>query len=74
VIPDSGGIVNSTSNVGANADQTKFNSTNELAAALRRAEMAHGEHEKRLGGRDENWPDWYAAYMFAEQLGKRLPS
>jgi predicted enzyme related to lactoylglutathione lyase len=45
-----------------------------LAAALRRAAEAHGEHEKRTGGRDENWPDWYAAYMVAEQAGTELPT
>jgi hypothetical protein len=56
------------------ADQTTFTSASELAAALRRAEAAHGEHEKRIGARDENWPDWYSAYMFAEQLGKPLPT
>src|ERR1700733_11877117 len=43
---------------------TSFASTNDLAAALRRAEAAHGEHEKRGGGqRDENWPDWYGEHM-----------
>ena len=53
---------------------TSFGSTNDLARALRRAEAAHGEHEKRTGGqRDENWPDWYAAYMAAEQTGAELP-
>jgi len=46
----------------------------DLAAALRRASVAHGEHEKRTGGRDENWPDWYAAYMVAEQSGTELPT
>jgi catechol 2,3-dioxygenase-like lactoylglutathione lyase family enzyme len=49
--------------------------TTDLASALRRAEAAHGEHEKRTGGgRDENWPDWYAAYMVAEQSGTELPT
>jgi catechol 2,3-dioxygenase-like lactoylglutathione lyase family enzyme len=53
---------------------TTFTSASELAAALRRASEAHGEHEKRNGGqRDENWPDWYAEYMVAEQTGKELP-
>jgi catechol 2,3-dioxygenase-like lactoylglutathione lyase family enzyme len=53
---------------------TGFASPNDLASALRRAEAAHGEHEKRTGGqRDENWPEWYAAYMVAEQAGKELP-
>ena len=46
----------------------------DLAAALRRAAAAHGEHEERTGSRDENWPDWYAAYMVAEQGGKELPT
>ena len=46
----------------------------DLAAALRRAASAHGEHEKRSGGRhDENWPDWYAEYLVAEQSGERVP-
>jgi catechol 2,3-dioxygenase-like lactoylglutathione lyase family enzyme len=54
---------------------TAFGSTSDLASALRRAEAAHGEHEKRTGGqRDENWPDWYAAYMAAEQAGTELPT
>jgi catechol 2,3-dioxygenase-like lactoylglutathione lyase family enzyme len=52
-----------------------FTSATELTAALRRASAAHGEHEARTGGqRDENWPDWYAAYMVAEHAGKPLPS
>ena len=56
------------------AGDTIFTSSTELAAALRRASEAHGEHEKRTGGqRDENWPDWYAEYMVAEQAGKPLP-
>lgn len=53
---------------------TTFASESDLAGALRRAEAAHGEHEKRSGGkRDENWPDWYAKYMAAEQAGTGLP-
>ena len=52
---------------------TTFASASDLASAFRRAETAHGEHEKRLGHRDEDWPDWYAAYMIAEQSGKELP-
>ncbi|MER9256687.1 VOC family protein [Mesorhizobium sp. M0598] len=55
-------------------DVTTFSSSSELRAALWRAALAHGEHEKRTGGqRDENWPDWYAAHMVAEQAGKELP-
>ena len=56
------------------AAETAFESSAELASALRRAEAAHGEHEKRTGQRDENWPDWYAAYMVAEQAGTDLPT
>jgi catechol 2,3-dioxygenase-like lactoylglutathione lyase family enzyme len=57
------------------ANVTSFASASDLASAMRRASAAHGEHEKRTGGqRDENWPDWYAAYMVAEQAGKELPS
>ena len=56
------------------ADDTRFTSSTELASALRRAERAHGEHEKRTGERDANWPDWYATYMAAEQAGKPLPT
>jgi catechol 2,3-dioxygenase-like lactoylglutathione lyase family enzyme len=52
---------------------TTFASANDLASALRRAEAAHGEHEKRIGQADPNWPDWYAAYMVAEQSGAELP-
>jgi catechol 2,3-dioxygenase-like lactoylglutathione lyase family enzyme len=52
---------------------TSFASASDLASAFRRAEAAHGEHEKRTGQRDANWPDWYAAYMVAEQSGKELP-
>jgi catechol 2,3-dioxygenase-like lactoylglutathione lyase family enzyme len=54
---------------------TSFASASDLASAMRRASAAHGEHETRTGGqRDENWPDWYAEYMVAEQAGGPLPS
>jgi len=53
---------------------TSFTSVTDLINALRRAEAAHGEHEKRTGVRDENWADWYAAYMAAEQAGTELPT
>ena len=52
---------------------TTFASASDLASAMRRASVAHGEHEKRIGAADPNWPDWYAAYMVAEQSGKDLP-
>jgi len=54
--------------------ETSFASVNDVAQALRRAAAAHGEHEQRTGQPDENWPDWYAAYMVAEQAGEELPS
>jgi Predicted enzyme related to lactoylglutathione lyase len=53
---------------------TSFGSVSDLISALRRAEAAHGEHEKRTGQRDANWADWYAAYMAAEQAGTELPT
>jgi catechol 2,3-dioxygenase-like lactoylglutathione lyase family enzyme len=51
-----------------------FGSASDLASALRRAAAAHGEHEKRIGHADPDWPDWYAAYMVAEQSGAQLPT
>ena len=52
---------------------TTFTSANDLASAMRRAAAAHGQHEKRIGEADANWPDWYAAYMVREQAGEELP-
>ncbi len=52
---------------------TTFASVADLASALRRAEGAHGEHEKRIGAADPNWPGWYATYIVAEQAGTELP-
>ena len=52
---------------------TTYGSVADLADAMRRASVAHGEHEKRIGAADPNWPDWYAAYMVAEQAGTELP-
>lgn len=52
---------------------TSFGSATDLASAMRRAAAAHGEHEERTGQRDENWPDWYAAYMVSEQSGATPP-
>ena len=52
---------------------TSYGSASDLSAALQRAAMAHGEHEKRIGAADPKWPDWYAAYMAAEQAGTELP-
>jgi catechol 2,3-dioxygenase-like lactoylglutathione lyase family enzyme len=53
---------------------TAYASTADLASALRRAAAAHGEHEKRTGEADANWPDWYAAYMVAARAGTELPT
>ena len=61
-----------------------FASTADLERALRRAEAAHGEHEKhtrhRLKAelaervREDDWAAWYASYMVAEQAGTDLPT
>jgi catechol 2,3-dioxygenase-like lactoylglutathione lyase family enzyme len=56
------------------AGATSFASASDLASALRRVEAAHGEHEKRTGKADADWPDWYAQYMVAEQTGADLPT
>jgi hypothetical protein len=44
------------------------------SGSLRHAEAAHGEHEKRIGRRDEAWPDWYAEYTAREQTGTEPPT
>jgi catechol 2,3-dioxygenase-like lactoylglutathione lyase family enzyme len=52
-----------------------FAQVGDLVEALRRAAEAHGEHEARNGGEyDDEWPDWYAAYMVAEHTGTELPA
>jgi len=56
------------------ADDTSYASVADLSDAMRRASVAHGEHEKRTGEADENWPDWYASYMVAEATGTELPT
>ena len=53
--------------------ETAFASAADLASAMRRASVAHGEHEQRTGAADPNWPVWYATYMVAEQAGTELP-
>jgi hypothetical protein len=55
------------------AAATSFGFASELASALRRAAVAHGKHEKRIGEADLNWPDWYAEYIVREQTGAELP-
>ncbi len=63
----------STPEDGSSDAMTTFVSASDLANAMRRASAAHGEHEQRTGEADANWPDWYAAYMVAEQAGTALP-
>jgi catechol 2,3-dioxygenase-like lactoylglutathione lyase family enzyme len=58
----------------ADPSATSFGSGRDLAGALRRAAAAHGQHEKRIGESDANWPDWYADYMVREQSGEELPT
>src|SRR4051812_24564027 len=53
--------------------ETSFASAADLANAMRRASVAHGEHEKRVGEADANWPEWYAHYMVPEQADGDLP-
>jgi catechol 2,3-dioxygenase-like lactoylglutathione lyase family enzyme len=55
------------------AAATSFASASDLASALRRAEAAHGEHEKRIGKKDPDWPDWYAEFMAAQRTGIEAP-
>ena len=55
-------------------DEATYTSQGELSTALQRAAAAHGEHEKRTGQPDANWPEWYSKYMLAEQTGKPLPT
>ena len=54
-------------------DVTSYSSVADLAGAMRRASVADGQHEARIGSADANWPDWYASYMVAEQAGTELP-
>ena len=56
------------------ASATSYASRTDLVQALKRAAAAHGEHEARNGGGyDQDWPEWYAAYMVAESHGEQLP-
>lgn len=56
-----------------NPAATSFTSASDLASALRRAAVAHGQHEKHIGQADPNWPDWYAEYIVREQAGEEVP-
>ena len=53
---------------------TTYDSVDDLAAALRRAAAAHGQHEERTGEADADWPDWYALFMVRERAGEELPT
>ncbi|MDH6677067.1 catechol 2,3-dioxygenase-like lactoylglutathione lyase family enzyme [Rhodococcus sp. LBL1] len=53
--------------------RTTYVSVHDLRNALGRAALAHGRHEQRIGHPDDNWPDWYSAYMVAEQSGTQPP-
>jgi hypothetical protein len=64
----------STTDGGSDPTITSYNSAGDLAEAMRRASVAHGEHEKRIGKADPDWPDWYARFMVAEQAGEEPPS
>lgn len=69
------------------SSEIRFSSASDLAAALRRARAAHGARERRMfedagspdagsqgtSSPDVSWPDWYAAYISAEQAGAGLP-
>jgi len=50
-----------------------FASTHDLSQALRRASVAHNQHEERIGKADNNWQDWYARFISAEQRGTEVP-
>lgn len=43
-------------------------SAEQLTQLLREAEAAHGEYEKKLGRRDDDWPAWYARFI-VDKLG-----
>lgn len=59
---------------GSGGDVVSFGSVGDLAGAMRRAEAAHAEHERRSGAPDPDWPEWYARYMVAELTGAELPT
>jgi catechol 2,3-dioxygenase-like lactoylglutathione lyase family enzyme len=55
------------------APATTFNSSIELASALRRAQAAYDAQQGKKGSGEHDRPGWYAQYIVAEQGGKRLP-
>ena len=53
---------------------TTFASVSDLASAFGARSMPMARtRPSSARGRDENWADWYAAYMVAEQSGATLP-
>ena len=58
---------------GGHALRVARTSARDLAQATIRAAKANGQHEKRIGQADPNWPAWYAEYMVREQSGEELP-
>ncbi|MGJ7506414.1 VOC family protein [Variovorax sp. GT1P44] len=53
---------------------TTFSSPIELAGALRRAQAAHDDRQKRMGLVEADWANWFAEYIVLEQAGKPMPS
>jgi hypothetical protein len=62
------GVDRTTSREGRQAMQFDV-SREQLAELLRETERAHGEYERDLGGRDEDWPSWYADYILRRLEG-----
>jgi hypothetical protein len=54
---------------GSPAPRLRFESVDELAAALLRAERAHAEHQQQTGREEPDWATWYAEYFEREQSG-----
>jgi len=42
----------------------------ELARLLQETERAHGEYERELGRRDDDWPTWYAEFILERLRSK----
>ena len=55
------------------AAETTFASAADLAPRFGVRRPPTASTRSAPGQRDENWPDWYAAYMVAEQAGGELP-
>lgn len=42
-----------------------------LTELLNAAERAHGEYERQLGHRDDDWPVWYARFIVSKLQHER---